>query len=225
MTTFSERFRRRLASLGLEEGPGLVAVSGGADSLALLHLLVEHRDAHPLSLIVAHVDHGIHGESQAVAERVAAQARQLGLPFETTRLELGPDASETRARRERWRWLCEVLDRHGPPPGVILTAHHRNDQVETVLMRVLAGSGPAGLTGMVTLERREGREGPAQAEVVRPLLPFSREEIREWVAERGLWHWEDPANRDPRHLRGWLRTEVLPRLQARFPDLDRRILA
>lgn len=224
--SLAERFRRHLQTLDLPEGMGLVAVSGGADSLALLHLLVEHRDVHRLRLVVAHVDHGIHSEGGIVAERVVELAHELRLPLETTRLGLGSGASETDARRARWRWLFEVLDRHSP--GVILTAHHRDDQVETVLMRVLAGSGPAGLTGMVSFggrEGREGREGPAQPEIVRPLLPFSREEIREWVAERGLWHWEDPANRDPRHLRGWLRTEVLPRLQARFPDLDRRILA
>ena len=228
--SLAERFRRQLQMLDLPEGTGVVAVSGGADSLALLHLLVEHRDVHRLRLVVAHVDHGIHSESGTVAVRVGVLASEFELPFETTRLALGPHASETHARRARWRWLSEVVNRHGP--GVILTAHHRDDQVETVLMRVLAGSGPAGLTGMVTLTGREGREGREGGErreglpaIVRPLLPFSRDEIREWVAERGLWHWEDPANRDPRHLRGWLRTEVLPLLHARFPDLDRRILA
>jgi tRNA(Ile)-lysidine synthase len=219
--TLGERFQRHLQTLDLPEATGLVAVSGGADSLALLHLLAEHRDVHRLRLVVAHVDHGIHSDSGSVAERVGVLAHALRLPFETTHLGLGPDASETAARRARWRWLFQVLDRHGP--GVILTAHHRDDQVETVLMRVLAGSGPAGLTGMVSFTGREGRGG--SPEIVRPLLPFSREEIREWVTERGLWHWEDPANRDPRHLRGWLRTEMVPRLQARFPDLDRRILA
>lgn len=224
--TLGERFRQYLQTLDLTEGTGLVAVSGGADSLALLHLLVEHQNTHPLRLVVAHVDHGIYPESGVIAERVEVLARRLRLPFETTRLILGAGASETRARRARWSWLFELLYRHRP--GIILTAHHRDDQIETVLMRVLAGSGPAGLTGMVSWggrERREGRPGPPKPEIVRPLLPFTREELRAWVAEQGLEAWEDPANRDPRHLRGWLRTELLPLLRARFPDLDRRVLA
>jgi tRNA(Ile)-lysidine synthase len=213
VSDLGERFRRHLAALDLAPGAGLVAVSGGIDSMVLLHLLAEHWEAHPLRLTVAHVDHGIHAESGAIADMVTHAAAALGLPIEMTRLALGPRASETRARRARWRWLFETLERLGP--GVILTAHHRDDQVETVLMRVLHGSGPAGLTGIA----------PASPRVVRPLLPFARAAIEEFARARNLPAWDDPANRDPRHERSWLRLEVVPRLRARFPDLDRRILA
>lgn len=210
--TFEDAFARHLAALRLGPGAGLVAVSGGPDSLALLHLLARNRAAHALTLRVLHVDHGIHAESAAVADRVAALAAGLGLPCEVERLHLGPGASETTAREGRYRWLLDALERDGP--GVLLTAHHRDDQVETVLMRFLRGSGPAGLSGMVANDPR----------VVRPLLPFTRAEVRAWLVEQGIAAWDDPANRDPVHLRSWLRHEVVPRLRQRLPDLDARIL-
>ncbi|HEU5218267.1 MAG TPA: tRNA lysidine(34) synthetase TilS, partial [Gemmatimonadales bacterium] len=98
---------------------------------------------------------------------------------------------------------------------VILTAHQQDDQIETILMRVLRGSGPAGLAGIAT---RRGK-------LVRPLLPFRREELAELLHQTGISAWEDPANKDPRHQRSWIRTLVLPALRERVPDVDRRILA
>ena len=190
----------------------MVAVSGGPDSVALLDLLLRTRDVHQLELVVAHLDHGIHQAASGVAEEVRALAQAQGLPCELERLELGPEATETEARARRYAWLEAVrLRLHAQ---VIITAHHADDQVETVLMRVLAGSGPAGLAGMA----------PVRGNVVRPLLQFRRAELAEYLAERGLPAWTDPANADSRHLRSWLRADVLPRLRARVPDLDRNLL-
>jgi tRNA(Ile)-lysidine synthase len=163
--------------------------------------------------VVAHVDHGIHPDSATVAADVVAIASSLGLPCEVARLGLGPAATELAAREARYRWLFGTLERHGP--GVVLTAHHRDDQVETVLMRFLGGSGPAGLAGMAERTPR----------LVRPLLPFGRDEIHAFVAALGIRAWDDPANRWAGHLRSWLRNEVLPALAIRFPDLDRRLLS
>ena len=121
---------------------------------------------HGLDLIVAHLDHGIHPESASVAQQVRALAQSYQpSPVHIGHLTLGPGASETEARAERYAWL-EAL-RSSVGAGMILTAHHADDQVETVLMRVLAGSGPAGLAGMATV----------RGEVVRPLLPFSRADL------------------------------------------------
>ena len=139
-------FRNSLDMLRLPPGRALVAVSGGPDSVALLDLLNRTRDHHRLELVVAHFDHGIHPESPRVADAVAAFARSLGLPHEVGRAALGPGAGETSARAARYAWLEATRVRLGA--AVILTAHHANDQVETVLMRALAGSGPAGLAGM-----------------------------------------------------------------------------
>lgn len=204
-----ERFARHLEELQLPPGPRVVAVSGGPDSMALLHLLAPLSP--PESLVAAHIDHGIHPASGDAARLVERTAARLGVPCLVAELGLGSDASETEARRARYEALRAIADERG---GVILTAHHRDDQVETVLIRVLGGSGIAGLAGMHAVT----------AGVVRPLLPFSRREIRDWAARAGIESWDDPANRDPRHLRSWIRQEVMPMLTGRIPDLDGRIL-
>ena len=209
MTDLARRFARHLAGLRLEPRPVLVAVSGGPDSLALLHLLREADEG--LDLIVAHVDHGIHPESAAVAQAVRQAATTLGLPFELTTLKLGANATETVAREARYRWL-KALSRK--LHAWLFTAHHRDDQVETVLMRVLKGSGPAGLAGIA----------PVSGMLVRPLLPFGRAEIHDWLAEQGIEAWDDPANRDSRHLRSWLRTELLPAARIHVPGLDHKLI-
>ncbi len=203
-------FAAHLADLRLAPGPALVAVSGGPDSMALLHLLARE-PAHRFALEVGHVDHGIHPASGDVAARVAEAAAALGLPFASARLELGAGASETVAREARYRWL---LERARALDAILFTAHHRDDQVETVLLRVLGGSGPAGLAGMA----------PVVGRLVRPLLPFGREEILAWLRSTRIGYWDDPANADPAHIRSWIRTAVLPPLRERMPDLDRRVL-
>jgi len=193
----------------------LVAVSGGADSVALLDLLSGVAEHLALSIIVAHVDHGIQSDSGTVRLSVGALAKQYGFPFETTELRLGPDATETAARRARYAWLRDVQRRRGAK--YIVTAHHEDDQVETIVLRALRGSAPAGLAGI----RAQSRGG-----LVRPLLPFSRRELAEYASARGLPVHDDPANRDPRHLRSWVRATLLPLLQERLgPRLRRDLLA
>jgi tRNA(Ile)-lysidine synthase len=207
-----DAFRRHLATLALPPGRALVAVSGGPDSVTLLDLLRRASDVHSLTLIAAHFDHGIHPASGQVARGVEDLARSMGVGFACGRGQLGPGTGETAARAARYAWLETVRVREGA--GLILTAHHADDQAETVLMRLLAGSGPAGLAGMAA------REGP----LVRPLLPFRRVDLLRHLRAAGLAAWLDPANQDPRHLRSWLRTEVLPALRHRLPDVDARLL-
>src|SRR5215204_62746 len=208
----TERFTAHLSMLGLSAERELVAVSGGPDSLALLDLLVKTRPHHALDLVAAHVDHGIQGESGLVAERVRTIAAGYGLPVKVGRLSLGPGATETEAREHRYAWLEATRARVGA--DLILTAHHADDQIETVLMRVLAGSGPAGLAGMA----------PYQGRVVRPLLPFRRAELEHHVSSAGLEPWHDPANSDSRHQRSWIRTELLPILRDRLVETDSNLL-
>ncbi|HEV7365246.1 MAG TPA: tRNA lysidine(34) synthetase TilS [Gemmatimonadales bacterium] len=203
-----DSFRAHLATLPLPSGSALVAVSGGPDSVVLLDLLVQTQELHGLSLVVAHADHGIHPDSGKVAERVRALAASYGLPYKTEQLQLGPSAGETLARARRYAWLEDVRLRVGA--SIIVTAHHADDQVETVLMRVLSGSGPAGLAGMTAV----------RGKLVRPLLRVSRAELAEYAQERGLQAWVDPANSDPRHLRSWIRTQLLPQLRGRLPQID-----
>ncbi|MEZ4412600.1 MAG: tRNA lysidine(34) synthetase TilS [Gemmatimonadales bacterium] len=189
----------------------MVAVSGGSDSLALLHLLHETRHTHRMDLVVAHVDHGIHPDSAEVAQRVMAAANDLGIPIVVGRLGLGAGTSETSARVARHAWLQQVRCSEGA--DAIVLAHHADDQVETVLLRVLAGSGLAGLAGM----------RPRQGRLLRPLLEFRKGELVAWLASKGIPSWEDPANLDPVHERSWIRSALLPMLLEREPAVPERL--
>lgn len=185
----------------------LVAVSGGPDSVALLALLAEGRALHGRALTVGHVDHGIHPDSGAVSDAVHGLARRFEVPFVRERLSLGREASETVARRGRRAALRALATQVGAER--IALAHHADDQVETVLLRALRGTGPAGLAAMAP------RRGPW----IRPLLEWSASDLAGFVAAAGLSAWQDPANRDPRHDRSWIRTALLPLLEARFEDV------
>jgi len=198
------RFAASITELRLEPGSLLLAVSGGADSMALLDLATATMEER--TLLVAHVDHGIAPESAEVAQRVAAAAAERRLEFLIERLELGPDASETRAREGRHAALRRIRDRCGA--RYVLLAHHADDQIETALMRLARGSGPAGLAAME----------PLAAPLARPLLGFRRTELVAYCRARGLGWWDDPANRDLRHDRVWFRERLLPLLDERLPD-------
>lgn len=215
MSTLSERFLEHVTSHRLFAKPGkaLVAVSGGPDSLALLALLHEAREHLGLDLVVAHVDHGMREASGQEATRLSAYVASMGLPFELGELHLGPDATETEAREARYTWLRETQKRL--EARYIVTAHHQDDQVETILLRVLRGSAPAGLTGI----KSKSRGG-----LVRPLLPFSKAEIERLPTPGAFQAFKDPANSDPRHLRSWVRTTLLPLITSRLGDRARNDL-
>ncbi len=207
-----DEFRLRLIALAVPAGPALAAVSGGLDSVVLLDLLSRALPA-PQPLIVAHCDHGIHPDSAKVAAKVAAFSASLGLRCEVGRLGLGAGTSETTARAARYAWLDGLRERVGAM--VVFTAHHADDQVETILMRALRGSGPAGLAGMQAVN----------GVVVRPLLGVHRSALAGHARVRNLPVWVDPANSDSTHLRSWLRCEILPRVRRRLPDADARLLS
>src|SRR3989454_6220489 len=206
MAPLLDRFRAHLDRARLFPAPGtaVLAVSGGRDSVALLDLMRAVAPGRGLSLVVAHADHGIQTDSRLVGEAVSRLAQSCGVAFELGELHLGSDATETAGRRARYAWLAVV--RQAPAAPQLVTAHHSDDQIETILLRVLRGSGPAGLAGMPA----RGRGG-----LVRPLLPFTRAELAAHGAESGLPFHDDPANLDPRHLRSWVRVELLPQLAAR----------
>src|SRR2546422_9659908 len=176
MASLLDRFRDHLQRARLLARPGtaIVAVSGGSASVALLDLLQAVAAERGLALVVAHADHQIQRGSGDVGKLVSGLADRYGLPFELGELGLGPDATETAARRARYAWLGEVRRGHGA--RYVITAHHRDDQVETILMRVLKGSAPAGLAGM----RARGRG--MRGGLVRPLLPFTRAQLAAHVA-------------------------------------------
>jgi tRNA(Ile)-lysidine synthase len=215
-----ERLRAHLAEARLfpEPGRALLAVSAGPDSVAMLDLLAELAPELELELSVGHVDHGILPESGDVARRVESLAGDYGVQCRVMRLELGSGASETRARSGRYDALRAMQD--GAGARYLVTAHHADDQAETVLFRLLRGSGLAGLAGIPA----RGRGG-----LVRPLLPFRREELEAWLAQRGIEErvalHRDPSNADERHDRVWVRRRLLPVIGERFgSEGERRLL-
>ena len=208
MNPLAERFLDHVRTRRLFPRPGkaLLAVSGGPDSLALLTLLRDAAPALGLELVVAHVDHGIREASGEEAKGLRRYVLSLGLPFESTELRLGPHATETEARDARYAWLRDTQKRHGA--RYLVTAHHQDDQVETILLRVLRGSGLAGLAGI-----------PAKSKggLVRPLLPFTKLELSSLTPDtRHLTPFSDPSNADPKHLRSWVRGTLLPLIDSRL---------
>jgi tRNA(Ile)-lysidine synthase len=181
----------------------LVACSGGLDSTVLAAVLTELG----VPLALAHAQFGLRGnDSMADEAAVAALAGRLGVAFHRRAFALtGEGSVQMRAREARRGWL-EALRREGGFHAVA-TAHHADDQAETVLMRLLAGSGPEGLAGI----------RPRQDGFVRPLLGVRKAELRAWAEARGLAWREDRSNDAPVYLRNRLRHEVLPLLEAIRP--------
>ncbi len=233
-----DEVERRKASL-----PALVlAVSGGCDSMALLHLTRVLPDLDPTRLLIAHFDHALRPESHLDRQFVQKNAEYHGLPYRSERWQ-PPDTSSgnlaEQCRKARYRFLgrcAKELD-----AGLILTAHHRDDQAETFLLRLLRGSGLTGLGAIHPKRPLHGRshlsmseqafskgqkqtvsENPDPAhsehlnpiELVRPLLPFRKETLRRWLIQRGHTWREDPSNRSVAYQRNRIRHHLLPFMES-----------
>jgi tRNA(Ile)-lysidine synthase len=210
-----DRVERRLARW-CAQGLGkawLIAVSGGGDSVGLLRIL--HSLAGPLGLrlSVAHLDHGARGEvSRADAAFTAALAGSLELPF-----VLGtwrPTRSghfESDARRARYEWLTEAARARGA--SVIAMGHTRDDQAETILHRIVRGTGPRGLAGM---PRTRILASKPRITLARPLLGVSRQDVRDYLAELKQPFREDDSNADLTRTRARLRHDLLPKLASEY---------
>ena len=197
--------------LELPDGPIAMAFSGGMDSSALLHALAHLPAVRARGLRAIHVDHSLHADSQRWSAHCASFARELGVPMSS----LGADVDrasgtglEDAARQARFAAFEQTL-KHGE---ILALAQHRDDQAETILLKLLRGAGPEGLGGMRTLRQF------AQGYLWRPLLDISRSVLHEYAKAHGL-HWiDDPSNADIRLRRNFLRSEILPRLTERWPD-------
>lgn len=195
----------------------VVACSGGPDSLVLADAALWGATS-PAHVYVVSIDHGLGPHSAEVAAGVARWAKlqgALGIVRSVT-VAAGPSL-EAAARAARYAALAKFTSESGA--AVILTGHSASDQAETVLMRILRGTGPTGLAGIPT-RRMLGGAVP----IVRPLLAFTRAEVLAYSAARGLCPWSDPMNRDLDIQRVRVRTQVLPALRAENPRLDEALL-
>ncbi|WP_353763315.1 tRNA lysidine(34) synthetase TilS [Oceanithermus sp.] len=212
MNELERRFRARLEALCPGEEPVVAAVSGGGDSVALLHLLA----GVGRPVVVAHLDHALRPGSAEDARFVAELAGRLGFPCELRRIDVRAVAQRKRqnleavARELRYAFLAEVARKHGA--ACVLTAHTLEDNAETVLLQLFRGAGRA-----LGIRARQGR-------VVRPLLEVARAELRSFLQARGADWLEDPSNELVCLDRNYLRHEVWPRVSARFPRAGQALL-
>jgi len=204
----------------------LLAVSGGADSVALLAVMdrLARRERRHYRLSVAHLDHGLRPGSPADAAFVAELAERLGWPFITERRDVAERAAqdgvsiELAARRVRYEFLEAAAGRAGC--SVVATAHHADDNIETVLHRILRGTGLQGLRGIRPRRRLWGQA----AWLVRPLLELHREQIERYLTDMGMTWRTDPSNASVAHTRNRIRHQLLPLLREQFnPQVGRAI--
>ncbi len=184
----------------------LLAVSGGGDSTALLHVLARLAPRFGIQLSAHGVDHGLRPGAAAELDLVERLAREIGVPFSRSMLDVQAGGNlQARARTARYAALDRAADLVGA--RWVATAHHSDDRAETILMRILRGTGPRGLAVLPAASERR----------LRPLIRSPHSAITEHLARHQLIYATDPSNRDPRFLRSRIRHELLPALEALAP--------
>ncbi len=197
----------------------LVAVSGGPDSLALLHLLAERASGWQLRLGIAHLDHGLREESSREVDVIRQVAANLSLTLHSERVDVRGFqrrwrlSLEAAGRKARYRFFQETADRHAFDK--VALAHHADDNVETFLLNLLRGSGRLGLGGMPPI--REGR-------FIRPLIRATRVDILDYLRRRNLSALADPTNADDGFLRNRIRNQLIPLLERDYQPGVRAVL-
>jgi tRNA(Ile)-lysidine synthase len=215
MSALLQQFVRSFSAFPVTEGDRMVvAVSGGADSICLLHLLRQMTTQRPLSLHVAHLNHQFRPEAEEEAAFVVSMAKRWDLPVTTSSQPVGALSKslglgkQEGARYLRYVFLKETAQAVGA--RWIATAHTADDQAETYLMRLLRGSGARGLASIPPV--RDGM-------ILRPLLSVTRAAIEAELRNHGLQWCEDPSNRSPVYLRNRIRHELLPMLASYNPNI------
>jgi tRNA(Ile)-lysidine synthase len=210
-----EQVLERLAALEYQAGrPSryVIAFSGGLDSSVLAHALA----GADRPVVAVHIDHGLQEQSEEWSQHCENFASALGIGFRCRKVAIqlesgkGPEAS---ARDARYAALHAELEEG----DWLLSAHHQEDQAETLLLNLVRGTGPAGIAGIGALRRF----GPGW--LVRPLLYFERGELKAYAEQNGIEWIDDPSNSDKRFDRNFLRHEILPRLKTRWPDIAARL--
>jgi len=200
-----------------------VALSGGLDSMVLLRVAHAYAQQHGLSLSAFHVHHGLSPHADAWQAHCAQACAALDIAFDARAVSVLKDGSgvEAAARKARYAALGDMCRAHGV--DLLLTAHHLDDQAETVLLQLLRGSGPAGLSGMDAANRAPTLLGDERLLMARPLLQVARADLEALAREQDIAWVEDESNSDPRYARNALRHTVMPALAAAFPGFQQRV--
>jgi tRNA(Ile)-lysidine synthase len=194
----------------------VIALSGGLDSTVLLHALAVTREHHGKALLAVHIDHRLQPDSASWSEYCRCLAAGVGIEIHVDTVTVDAAASgglEAAAREARYA----ALARHVGDGDWLLSAHHRDDQAETLLLNLMRGSGPAGLAGIGQLSRF------GAGWLVRPLIDIPRAALETYAAARDLRWVEDPSNEDLRFDRNYLRHEVLPAMEQRWEGISERL--
>ena len=196
------------------------ALSGGLDSVVLLHLLSRLAGRLNIKLTAVHVHHGLNPRADHWAAWCERYCADLDIPFQAAFVRVDPRGQGIEAAARRKRYIVfSRLD-----TDFVALGHHRDDQIETFWLAALRGGGVRALSAMPA-ERLLDNTSNHPIRLLRPLLPFSRSRIEAYARSRGLDWLDDDSNRDPALLRNWLRHHLLPQLSARLPHADRHILA
>ncbi|MBP6962700.1 tRNA lysidine(34) synthetase TilS [Candidatus Saccharibacteria bacterium] len=181
----------------------IIAISGGVDSVVLLDMIARKKPEtgveKPL-YIVAHFDHGIRSDSSEDAKFVESLAKNYGMAFVTKRADLGEGASEESARTARYEFLFNEMKKHNAES--VITAHHQDDVIETMIVNILRGTGPRGLIGFT------------RSSILRPFIDKSKQEILDYAVEHKLNWREDSTNLDTSYFRNYVRMKIVPKLSA-----------
>ncbi|MGI9237894.1 MAG: tRNA lysidine(34) synthetase TilS [Woeseiaceae bacterium] len=219
MTFNAETLLRKLRELDAVAGrPSryIIAFSGGLDSTVLLHAVAALREVLGVRVLAIHVDHGLHEDSSAWSQQCREVADGLNVEFKSRSVQVqlesgkGPEASARDARYDALHSELGFGD-------WLMSAHHREDQAETLLLNLIRGSGPMGIAGIADIRRF----GPGW--LARPLLGTGRQELLDYANRESLRWIDDPSNVDRRFDRNFLRHDILPRLAARWPDIAARL--
>lgn len=213
MNQSSLPFSRLLHTINSVPGAGRcwLAYSGGIDSTVLLHLLSRNKNDLPAGLTAVHVNHQLSRDAGTWAEHCESQCRDWGIEFRAITLDAGKikgSSPEAHARGLRYRALAELM----AEDEILLTAHHRDDQAETLLLQLLRGAGPEGLAAMPEMKSF----GPGW--LLRPLLGCTRMQISAYAAEQGLKWIDDESNADTGYDRNYIRGRILPVINERWPS-------
>jgi tRNA(Ile)-lysidine synthase len=211
------QLNRFLANHLKPEATLLLALSGGLDSCVLLHLLAALKQTIPFHLYAMHVHHGLSANADAWADFCVAQCRELNLPLEVVHVNVEKNSKlgiEATARKLRYEALFNYTINNtidNTQPDFIVTAHHQDDQAETLLLQLLRGAGIKGLASMATIDKSR--------RLLRPLLNVSRSALQDYAKQHGITWCDDESNENTEFERNFVRHEVLPVVQARYPAI------